>query len=192
MERGFIIDTNKYSGNFERELCAFVTGHIGDCGVGEKEALEYQSEFSMIPGVKQVDDEDQTSIYRPVSIYPTEDVWNNGLGFHFQDGEEEQALLEYRKYTQEYYGKLIERVEGHRGKNIQSWTDATIDREIVRYTDTINKAMSQAEVAKYPAYQSVIIYFDALPKKETIEFMKERAYQFGKINDIHITGFRFQ
>jgi hypothetical protein len=32
----FIIDTNKYAGNFERELCAFCTGIVGDCGVGEE------------------------------------------------------------------------------------------------------------------------------------------------------------
>lgn len=28
-----VIDTDSYAGNFERELCAYVTGEEGDCGV---------------------------------------------------------------------------------------------------------------------------------------------------------------
>ena len=29
-----IIDTDTYAGNFERELCAYVTGIVRDCEVG--------------------------------------------------------------------------------------------------------------------------------------------------------------
>ena len=31
---GFIVDTDKYAGNFERQLCAVAMNAIGDCGVG--------------------------------------------------------------------------------------------------------------------------------------------------------------
>lgn len=37
---GVAIDTDAYSGNFEREMCAYITGFVGECGVGE-EFLEY-------------------------------------------------------------------------------------------------------------------------------------------------------
>ncbi|KKK83825.1 hypothetical protein LCGC14_2789530, partial [marine sediment metagenome] len=30
----FIIDTDSYAGNFEREMCAYITGRVGECGVG--------------------------------------------------------------------------------------------------------------------------------------------------------------
>ena len=30
----FVIDTKQYAGNFEREMCAHITGHIGECEVG--------------------------------------------------------------------------------------------------------------------------------------------------------------
>lgn len=40
-----IIDTDQYAGNFEREMCAFITGHIGDCEVGESEASKAQEEI---------------------------------------------------------------------------------------------------------------------------------------------------
>ncbi len=29
----FVIDTDTYAGNFEREMCAYVTGQIGECEV---------------------------------------------------------------------------------------------------------------------------------------------------------------
>lgn len=50
---GFIIDTDSYSGNFEREMCAYITGHIGDCLVGFEEAEDYLSKYEKIKGVVQ-------------------------------------------------------------------------------------------------------------------------------------------
>lgn len=34
----FIIDTDTYAGNFERPLCAHITGKVGECGVGGEQA----------------------------------------------------------------------------------------------------------------------------------------------------------
>ncbi len=34
----FVIDTDTYAGSFEREICAYVTGQIGECEVGKEEA----------------------------------------------------------------------------------------------------------------------------------------------------------
>ena len=31
-----LIKTDSYAGNFEREMCAHVTGHVGECEVGEE------------------------------------------------------------------------------------------------------------------------------------------------------------
>lgn len=31
-----LVKTNCYAGNFERELCAFMTGQVGDCEVGDE------------------------------------------------------------------------------------------------------------------------------------------------------------
>lgn len=42
---GFIIDTNEYAGNFEREMCAFATGQLGECGVGEKDSNLFVKEM---------------------------------------------------------------------------------------------------------------------------------------------------
>ncbi len=32
---GFIVKTDAYTGNFEREMCAYMTGQIGECEVGK-------------------------------------------------------------------------------------------------------------------------------------------------------------
>ena len=39
-----LIKTDQYVGEFERDLCAYATGCIGDCGVGRKEAKIFQDE----------------------------------------------------------------------------------------------------------------------------------------------------
>ena len=42
----FIILTDQYTGNFERELCAYCTGVVGDCGVGEKQRTKFIEDYS--------------------------------------------------------------------------------------------------------------------------------------------------
>lgn len=68
----FIVDTDKYSGNFEREMCAFVTGQVGECGVGDEYADSFEEEFGedftykvgdMMEGVP-----DDHGCFRPVGI----------------------------------------------------------------------------------------------------------------------------
>lgn len=39
-----VIKTDKYAGNFERELTAYCTGVIGDCEVGDEEAGKFHDE----------------------------------------------------------------------------------------------------------------------------------------------------
>lgn len=190
---GFIVDTNEYSGNFEREMCAFMTGHIGDCGVGEKEAEEYKEIYEPLIGVEQIEDEHHHDVYRPVAIITTPNVWNNGLGFHFVDGQEEEALRAYQKYVKEEKEKWINITEGHRGKSVPTWTDEAIDKAVACYKKEIEDAMNKTEVEKYPAYQSVLIYFEDVPTEETIEFLKKRAYEYAeqyKRIKLEITGFR--
>jgi hypothetical protein len=36
VEYELLVRTNSYAGNFERDMCAFMTGHIGECEVGEE------------------------------------------------------------------------------------------------------------------------------------------------------------
>lgn len=41
----FVVDTNKYAGNFERELCAYVTGQVGESERGRNLAMLAREEI---------------------------------------------------------------------------------------------------------------------------------------------------
>ena len=64
-----------YSGSFEREMCAYITGHIGECGVGYSFVdKKYTKLFK--PYILQID-EQNSGCKRPVKIYPNPKYSNN-------------------------------------------------------------------------------------------------------------------
>lgn len=78
------IDTTEYSGNFEREMVAFITGQTGECGVGEENAevavqqlstdtLEWLEEYMLFTT-------DDRGCSRPAEIVPTPGWSNDGMG----------------------------------------------------------------------------------------------------------------
>lgn len=84
----FIIDTDTYAGNFERELTAWCTGHIGECCVGKGYADSFREECPAM--VDAFDDliihlPDEYQCYRPTTIYPTPGWSNDGNGHHTHD-----------------------------------------------------------------------------------------------------------
>ena len=96
---GVVIDTDAYAGNFERELCAYTTGQLGECGVGdEAQALFLEDGCDPAPfnsNVAQVPDDEETPCHRPVGLYPTPGRWNNGMGKCFDDAEHEEGQKKY-------------------------------------------------------------------------------------------------
>jgi len=60
-----VIKTNQYAGNFERELCAYLTGIIGECEVGEEYVDETITEI-FEESVSQVADDN--GCFRPVGL----------------------------------------------------------------------------------------------------------------------------
>lgn len=70
-----IVETDQYTGNFERELCAYATGSYGECEVGEQLAALANEEFIKL-GYDQYDISsytynvmDDRGCSRPVSIW---------------------------------------------------------------------------------------------------------------------------
>jgi len=60
-----VIKTNQYAGNFERELCAHLTGIIGECEVGEEYVDEAITEIFEESVGQMADD---NGCRRPVSL----------------------------------------------------------------------------------------------------------------------------
>lgn len=119
----FVVDTDQYSGNFERPMVAFMTGAVGECEVGntEQELFEENGEFVELAD-KTSSQPDEDGCYRPAAIWTTPGRYNDGNGKHY-DGEPKER-------------------------------------------------------GRFPAYESVAVFFDERPTAEEIEFMKRRAAQF--------------
>ncbi len=85
----FAIDTEQYAGNFEREMCAYVTGHVGECAVGAEAAAAYVAETGRRP-LDFVEDRPtgDNDVFSPCDIYPTPGWFNHGMG-----GEKYHAYL---------------------------------------------------------------------------------------------------
>lgn len=86
----FIVDTEEYAGNFEREMGAYLTGRIGDSDTGslqariarkewkELQALEnLKGPFFGLPTPIVVDDSEDGGLF---TIWPTEGWVNDGMG----------------------------------------------------------------------------------------------------------------
>ncbi|MFA6159397.1 MAG: hypothetical protein WC763_07265 [Candidatus Paceibacterota bacterium] len=101
----FVIDTADYAGNFERELCAYITGTIGDCGVGEDMAQIYDKEVGVDSFTNPFEDiilsePDEQGVCRPVTIYPAPNGDMNSVAilFEYRPSGEQIALMKERTY----------------------------------------------------------------------------------------------
>jgi hypothetical protein len=72
-----VIDTNEYTGSFEREMTAFCTGMTGECGKGARQAAEYREEETIDFDGWIGQEADDRGCYRPCSIYDH----GNGNGY---------------------------------------------------------------------------------------------------------------
>lgn len=82
----FVIDTEEYAGSFEREMCAYITAQVGECGVGDDMASDARDQLSdsavnwFANNVEKHPDEH--GCYRPAAIHPTPGWCNDGRGNH--------------------------------------------------------------------------------------------------------------
>lgn len=100
----YVIDTDKYAGNFEREMCAFITGQVGECNVGSRSAKTAKAELSkgtlewMETNIVHLPDDH--GCCRPASIFPNPRWFNNGH-------EERYSKEQYEKSYPAYFSVAI-------------------------------------------------------------------------------------
>lgn len=93
----FVIDTDSYTGNFERQMTAYCTGEIGECEVGKQEAEDYREDFpedydecGYLKDERLVQTPDDSGCHRPCSIwFSPEGEYNSVVIFHDEDFTEE-------------------------------------------------------------------------------------------------------
>lgn len=135
-----VIKTTAYAGNFERELCAHLTGALRDCGVGsEFVEKDIQKHFQRYISPRY--DPGYMSIYTPV-----------GIGYDFQDlGLDNQDVVIFLRddLPQALKNLVKERLETFNDKRrdlskfpikeVPEFTDVfTMEVEITK-TTTINR-----------------------------------------------------
>ncbi len=89
----FEINTNKYAGNFERNMCAFATGIIGECEVGDS-YVEQDIKDLFEDDVQQVSDEH--GCYRPCSAD------GNTVEIYFYNHPSRQQISLMKERIEEY------------------------------------------------------------------------------------------
>ncbi len=98
----FVIDTDQYAGNFERNICAYCTGQIGDCKVGKEEADKFLQKYGekIIFEMEEIIEQrpDEHGIHRPTTIYPTPGYLNNGNGKEYKEEEWKEGMEKYPSY----------------------------------------------------------------------------------------------
>lgn len=182
-----VIDTDQYAGNFERQMCAYLTGQSGDCGAGREIALVAQDEIEHVDWWKrhivQVPNEHGTK--RPVAIHPTPGYFNNGMGGHYVDAPEE-----YGRAQEERIAALIKTQAPQRDRAQErldtgtfeeerpgAWTKEACERHIAHCETTIQRAIDQG-LQRHPAFLSVAIFVRAFPPQEVLGEMRERLGVF--------------
>lgn len=180
------IDTDSYAGNFERQLCAYATGHVGECGVGAEEAEDYENstnDDTLFRHIQERDD-DNDDCPRPVAITETPGWFNDGVGNHYRDGADERIVLaKWKAESAKYEEKWRDIKEGYRarlrnGERVANWTEDAIDREVARHNAKIAEILATTRIHKWPAYNSVGIFFGVKPTERELAVIKERAERF--------------
>lgn len=92
-EYSVIIETDSYAGNFEREMCAFITGEIGECEVGS-DNIDKEFDYSMFDELIN-QKPDTYGVSRPVDVYSEN---SDSLEIYFADKPSKEMinLIHYR------------------------------------------------------------------------------------------------
>lgn len=141
----FIIDTDSYSGNFERQLCAYITGQVGECGVGQDIATFIARE----PGVRDIGmfirhEPDDHGVYRPAKIYQT-------LRVHDNNGYQSVAIGLLSRPSQSILKKMCKRAKEFQAVcNNEEWIEKSgvSKYNISRFTVTGCRLVEEKIVSK--------------------------------------------
>lgn len=185
--KAVVIDTEQYAGNFEREMCAYLTGQFGNCGVGTKISAAVSEEIKHLDWWKRhiAQEANEHGIERPVSIYPTPNWFNNGMGGEYRDVPEEyeRAQNERIASTIKYQAPQIKAAQDRldtgnfEAERPGAWTKEACERQIADSEATVLRAIKQG-LQRHPAYLSVAIFVKEFPPQEVLDELKERARKF--------------
>lgn len=172
----FVIDTNQYAGNFEREMGSYMTGRVWKyfsddaiilANLYKEETKDlHAKQFTSILGRHQSDGEHWPNYTMKLE---TPGWFSNGVGGEFRDGEEAAALEHHRNYN----------LKLSQAKHLS-------DEEKEKYLKR-----AEEPLFKWPSGMSVAIGFTERPNAEQLRILEERAKSFpaaAKKIDAYLSG----
>ncbi|RLF56941.1 MAG: hypothetical protein DRN27_08755 [Thermoplasmata archaeon] len=99
----FVVDTDSYAGNFEREMTAYVTGVLGDCEVGLDESVLFHDEMDLDLDELMYQKPNEQGTLRPCAIENTGIEIYGGVAIYFY--EDPCAYLDMLKERSLEYAK---------------------------------------------------------------------------------------
>jgi hypothetical protein len=187
-------------------MCAYLTGHVGECNVGEEYVSKFRKETRKDPEEffhNVIQEPDEYGCCRPATIWENPAWFNDGMGneWRVDDTNVKKQLAAYVREWIDYNTPWIKQKKAmlkglQAGKKIENWTIAAAKREIKQHQDQIAEAKRLKRITRSPAYMSVGIWFqDSISRAQT-EFMMRRAEKFCTIykstdgKKLHIEGYR--
>ncbi len=188
----FVVDTERYTGDVERPLVAYMTGKTGECGVGQRQADVALGELAALPTVLEwleqhvVQKPDEHGCNRPAAIYPTPGWFNDGMGGHYRDDTDPTVVqATYGKAVADYWGPRAEEQEQRATK-----TTGEVQADALRFAAEYRAKIADAKPGHFPAYQSVAAWLDAEPPAEVLVVLKARAASYAATKRVRVTGYR--
>lgn len=181
----FIIDSDIYSGNWIRGMMGYLTGQ-GDNEYAEVENGElYLAEVpeylqkEIIQIATTITQGEHKAI--PGDIEQTPGYYNNGFGVHYHNDADENLAIAARNKS------ILETVNMY----AKVYKGGGEDEKAKRIREDARLKITEP-LTKYPAYQSMSIYFYKKPSNELSNLLKERAHKFSKDrpDPFNIIGFR--
>ena len=131
-----VIRTDSYAGNFEREMCAYMTGECGECGVGDEEARIFQDEC---PENYEFEDlvtsfPDEHGCHRPATIWGSN---CNDMAIFFDSRPTDDQLSLMRDRARKFAAATDPRDRGHSHITISGFE---LMEYLVKHTE--NKVLS--------------------------------------------------
>lgn len=185
--KAIVIDTEQYAGNFEREMCSYLTGQYGDCGVGKDIAEAVSNEIVHLGWWNRysAQEANECGIERPVSIWPTPGWFNNGMGGEYRDVPEEyeraqnDRIASVIKYQAPQIKAAQERLDTgtFESERLGAWTKEACERKIADCEATVQRAIKQG-LERHPAFLSVAIFVKEFPPLAVLDEMNRRVSEF--------------
>lgn len=179
-----VVDTDRYAGNFERQLAGFATG-ICDIrrGHGQEEAMQAaEADPQMVAALSAKSLAVPHADYGMVTnaIRATPGRHNNGYGFMFSADDPEavaEASAKAVEYARRYNGSQMEMAQRRLDENDfetdeMGWTKEACERTLAITKAAIERA---GEGMTFPAYESVAMFFSKPLTLDEMIFVRQRA-----------------